>query len=377
MTLLLENEILLVAATDLELCGHPGLVCGVGPVEAAASTSRELAMSRPRAVINIGIAGSKGLTPGSVVIGSEAFYTDLGAEIPVVDRIQADPELIAEIQSALPEAVVIPIATSAFVTGSLRAAETFRAEGMEGFGVLRACQLAGVPGVELRVISNDIGEGNRALWMMRRALEVLDGIIPRLPGARRSPLAASRVSPWRGERRPRAESCRLRSLPSVRTVGQLVGEAIRIYGRNPWQSLAIGVPVAVVNAFVWGASGSAQVVIAAAGAFLVTVSYVVACAIVTGASLRSRSTLVAYLLGVLIFVPFPLLASLFILPGLLWLSLFGLAVPVALVEGLGIRAALHARSQVGARGHRPCSRRPCDARTRRLPHPGFAVLRPA
>ena len=44
-------------------------------------------------------------------------------------------------------------------------------------------QLAGVPGVELRVISNDIGEGNRALWMMRRALEVLDGIIPRLPGA--------------------------------------------------------------------------------------------------------------------------------------------------------------------------------------------------
>ena len=80
--------------------------------------------------------------------------------------------------------------------------------------------------------------------------------------------------------------------------------------------------------------------IAAAGAFLVTVSYVVACAIVTGASLRSRSALVAYLLGVLIFVPFPLLASLFILPGLLWLSLFGLAVPVALVEGLGIRAAL-------------------------------------
>ncbi len=183
MTVLLENEILLVAATDLELCGHPGLVCGVGPVEAAATTSRELAMSRPRAVINIGIAGSKGLTPGSVVIGSEAFYCDLGAEIPVVDRIQADPELIAEVRAALPEAVVLPIATSAFVTGSLRATETFRAEGMEGFGVLRACQLAGVPGVELRVISNDIGEGNRALWMMRRALEVLDGIVPRLPGA--------------------------------------------------------------------------------------------------------------------------------------------------------------------------------------------------
>ncbi len=128
--------------------------------------------------------------------------------------------------------------------------------------------------------------------------------------------------------------------PEVRTVGQLVGEAIRIYGRNPWQSLAIGVPVALVNALVWGAPGSGQLIVAAAGAFLITVSYVVACSIVTDASLRSRNTLVAYVLGVLVFVPFPLLASFFILPGLLWLSLLGLAVPVALVEGLGIRAAL-------------------------------------
>jgi len=183
MTLLLENDILLVAATELELCGHPGLICGVGPVEAAAATSRELALSHPRAVINVGIGGSRGLTPGSIVIGSEAFYCDLGAEIPVVDRVPSDPELIAEIQSAVPEAVVLPIATSAFVTGSKRTTETFRVEGMEGFGVLRACQLAGIPGVEVRVISNDIGEGNRALWMMRRALEVLDSILPRLPGA--------------------------------------------------------------------------------------------------------------------------------------------------------------------------------------------------
>ena len=53
---------------------------------------------------------------------------------------------------------------------------------MEGFGVLRACELAEVPGVEVRVISNDIGEGDRALWMMRRALEVLDGVMPRLLG---------------------------------------------------------------------------------------------------------------------------------------------------------------------------------------------------
>ena len=182
MTLLLENEILVVAATELELCGHPGLVCGVGPVEAAATISRELALNQPRAVINVGIAGSRGLTPGTIVVGSEAFYCDLDAEIAIVDRVQADPDLVAEVQAALPEAVVLPIATSAYVTGSQRAPQTFRVEGMEGFGVLRACALAGVPGVEVRVISNDIGEGNRALWMMRRALEVLDSVMPRLLG---------------------------------------------------------------------------------------------------------------------------------------------------------------------------------------------------
>lgn len=182
MTSLLEHEILLVAATELELCGQRGIVCGVGPVEAAATISRELALNQPRAVVNVGIAGSRGLTPGTVVIGSEAFYCDLGAEIPIVDRVRADLELVAEIQAVLPEAVVLPIATSAYVTGSERATEKFRVEGMEGFGVLRACELAEVPGVEVRVISNDIGEGDRALWMMRRALEVLDGVMPRLLG---------------------------------------------------------------------------------------------------------------------------------------------------------------------------------------------------
>lgn len=128
--------------------------------------------------------------------------------------------------------------------------------------------------------------------------------------------------------------------PEQRTVGQLVGEAIRIYGRNPWKAFAIGVPVAVVNALVWGVPSSGQIIVAAAGAFLTTVSYVLACSIVTETPLRSRNALVAYAIGVLVFVPFPFLAALFILPGLLWLSLFGLAVPVALVEGLGLRAAL-------------------------------------
>ena len=72
-----ERGVLLVAATDLELCGHPGLECGVGPVEAAASTAAYLAREKPRAILHVGVAGGRGITPGSLAIGTEAVYADL------------------------------------------------------------------------------------------------------------------------------------------------------------------------------------------------------------------------------------------------------------------------------------------------------------
>jgi hypothetical protein len=128
--------------------------------------------------------------------------------------------------------------------------------------------------------------------------------------------------------------------PEQRTVGQLVGEAIRIYERNFWKALALGVPVAAVNAVTWIASRPLQVVVGVAGGLLITLSYVAACAIVNGRPLRTRSALVAYVTGVLVFIPFPFLAAVYVLPGLAWLALFGLAVPAALVERVGVRAAL-------------------------------------
>jgi nucleoside phosphorylase len=177
-----ERGILLVGATDLELCGHPGLICGVGPVEAAAATAAQLAGSRPRAVLHVGIAGGRGITPGSVAIGTEAVYADLSAEIPIVERVAADPALLAAVRLAMPGAIALPIATSASVSHG-PATHALRIEGMEGFGVLRACALAGVPAVEVRAVSNDLGEGDRSRWMVRRALEVLDDAIPQLLAA--------------------------------------------------------------------------------------------------------------------------------------------------------------------------------------------------
>lgn len=168
--------ILLVAATDIELCEHEGLVCGVGPVEAAAATSRRLAVDPPAAVLHIGIAGARGITPGGLVIGSESVYCDISAEIPVVERLRPDERLLEALRGALPEALALPIGTSASVGG----ASDVRVEGMEGFGVLRACELAGVPAIEVRAVSNEISEGDRSRWRIGRALEALADALPRM-----------------------------------------------------------------------------------------------------------------------------------------------------------------------------------------------------
>ena len=193
--------ILLVAATEAELCGRAGLACGVGPVEAAAATARALAGARPDAVLHVGLAGGRGLEPGTLVVGTQALYADIAAAIPVVSRIEPDPELLAVVRGALPEALALPIATSAAV-GRLRGSEpqsrpgaagaanrgvgrlsgsepqSARVEGMEGFAVLRACALAGVPAVELRALSNELGEEDRSRWDVPLALEALAGALP-------------------------------------------------------------------------------------------------------------------------------------------------------------------------------------------------------
>jgi nucleoside phosphorylase len=169
--------VLLVAATDIELCEHEGLVCGVGPVEAAASTARALALDPPRAVVNVGVAGARGVTPGALVVGTESVYCDISAEIPVVDRVAADPALLAAVRDVLPDALLLPIGTSAAVGG---ADSGLRVEAMEGFGVLRACAQAGVPALEVRAVSNEIAEADRGRWRIGRALEALGDAIPAL-----------------------------------------------------------------------------------------------------------------------------------------------------------------------------------------------------
>jgi len=129
--------------------------------------------------------------------------------------------------------------------------------------------------------------------------------------------------------------------PERRTVGQLVGEAIRAYGAHFWKSLALGIPVVAINGIVWAApSGNARFLVVPVAALLISLSYIAATVLVTKAAWRSKRALTAYVVAVLVFLPFPFLTAIYVLPGVVWLALVGLAVPAALVEGLGLRDSL-------------------------------------
>ena len=152
-------------------------MCGIGPVEAAAATGRALAEERPSAVLHVGIAGGHGLEPLTLVLGSEAVYCDAAGPL-VPARALPDPDLLARLRAAFPDALVQPIGTSAQVGGSRTTGVAV--EAMEGFAVLRACELAGVPAVEVRVVANEIGEPDRALWRFDEAFAALAELLPRL-----------------------------------------------------------------------------------------------------------------------------------------------------------------------------------------------------
>ena len=145
-------------------------------MEAAARVAARLAVQTPDALLHVGIAGSRTLEPLTVVLGSIAVYEDLRAAFPVVDHVEPDEALLARARAWLPDVPVVPIGTSAAVGGTKRC----DVEAMEGFGVLRACALAGVPAVELRVVANSPDEPDRAKWQIEDALGVLAATLERL-----------------------------------------------------------------------------------------------------------------------------------------------------------------------------------------------------
>jgi hypothetical protein len=141
--------------------------------------------------------------------------------------------------------------------------------------------------------------------------------------------------------------------PERRTVGQLIAESIRIYYEQFWRVAPLGlaaVPFVLAEHF-YGGSGDG---IPSAGHLGLVVliespvfaaAYAGACLLVLGEASPARIAR-AWALGIPIYACGRLLATLFVLPGLLWLALLGLAVPVVLVEDASPRRALRRATEL-------------------------------
>jgi hypothetical protein len=135
--------------------------------------------------------------------------------------------------------------------------------------------------------------------------------------------------------------------PGQRTVGQVVAESIRWYGGHFWRCLLLGLPLAVIGQL--GLDSKSQAVIGLwVFSPLLTVAFIAACELVLDPP-RDRSRRArALVVGIIVWLPVPLLLYAYVLPAIAWLAFYGLAVPVVLVEGLGVRAALNRARKLGS-----------------------------
>lgn len=131
--------------------------------------------------------------------------------------------------------------------------------------------------------------------------------------------------------------------PDVRTVGQVIAETIRFYGSHFWRVLPLGIPLAVADQLSVRQTIPVQMAIFWALTPLFVAAYVWACRLM----LDVAPTRVAVAVAVLVWLPFPALRSVFVLPAIAWLAFMGLSVPAAMKERLGFRDALVRGRQLG------------------------------
>ncbi|MBJ6362734.1 futalosine hydrolase [Paenibacillus sp. GCM10012307] len=171
---------------------------GVGAAAAAASAAARLAVPHHyELVVAAGIAG--GFTDraavGTLVVADHIVAADLGAAsmdgFLSLDELgfgsssaKTDIVLSPQLASAIGEAGLTcalgPVLTVSTATGTAEGAAELKrrvpnaaAEAMEGYGIAVAAKNAGLPVLELRAISNQVGPRNREAWRIKDALDAL------------------------------------------------------------------------------------------------------------------------------------------------------------------------------------------------------------
>jgi len=152
----------------------------------------------------------------------------------------------------------------------------------------------------------------------------------------------------KGARKPQSQPLPPPLPPETRTVGQLVAETLNLYRHRFWPSLALGVGPAAGAVGLTVIPGWWKLLFGlTAFALLMTASYLGAVNVATGERAGRESLLVGGAVGYAVFIPALFLNGLLVLPAIAWLALFGLAVPVALIEKTGFRESLRRGYRLG------------------------------
>ena len=128
--------------------------------------------------------------------------------------------------------------------------------------------------------------------------------------------------------------------PETRTVGQLVAEAIRLYGHRFRLVVPLGLPLAAADTLAVGTTVAEKIVILAVAAPAFTLAFAWAAAIAGDVRPGRPTWLRALLLGTLVFLPAAVFFPWFAILSVAWLALVGLVVPVVMIEDSPARTAL-------------------------------------
>lgn len=194
----------IVAATTLELQYLSGaikeknkvLITGVGTASTIYHVMQELQHNKPSLILQAGIAGSfdEELPLGQAVVINADCFADLGVDEndqwnDVFDMKLAEAgshpysngwlinphhDLLGAAGLPIVKSISInEVTTSSTRIRQLRDKYNPSVESMEGAAFHYVCLQMGIPFIQLRTISNYVGERNKEKWKMRQAVENL------------------------------------------------------------------------------------------------------------------------------------------------------------------------------------------------------------
>jgi futalosine hydrolase len=197
----------------ITLHGRPCLqvVTGIGPINAALVLGKLLAtFPELEGILSLGIGGSfdlQELDLGGWAVATREIWPEIGIKSKecvhaqalgfpqgqagndaIWDRVAIDPERNAAAMGlALPDSMArVPFITVAGVTSTeerrlfLQTIYQCGIENMEGFSLALGCATHGLPFLEIRTVSNQVGPRDKTTWRIDKAFDRLGKVVPAL-----------------------------------------------------------------------------------------------------------------------------------------------------------------------------------------------------